>query len=57
MKVKNGVKENIAVETEKMNRKDKPLSPDLLLQMALPPPLTVWIAQWSAGRSATKGAL
>jgi hypothetical protein len=30
MKVKNGVKENIAVETEKMNKTDKPLSPDLL---------------------------
>jgi len=33
MKVRNGVKENIAVETEKMNKKDKPLSPDLLRKM------------------------
>ena len=33
MKVKNGVKENIAVETEKMNKTDKPLSPDLLRKM------------------------
>jgi hypothetical protein len=57
LKVKNGVRENIALETEKMNTTDKPLSPDLLLQMALPPPLTVWIAQWWAGRSATKRAL
>jgi hypothetical protein len=57
MKVKNGVKENIAVETEKMNKTDKLLSPDLLLQMTLLPPLTVWIAQEWAGRSATKGAL
>ena len=32
-KVKNGVKENIAVETEKMNKTDKPLSPDLLRKM------------------------
>ena len=30
MKGKNGVKENIAVGTEKMNKTDKPLSPDLL---------------------------
>ena len=28
-----------------------------LLQMTLLPPLTVWIAQWWAGRSATKGSL
>ena len=28
-----------------------------LLQMTTLPPLTVWIAQWWAGRSATKGAL
>ena len=33
MKVKNGIKENIAVETEKMNKPDKPLSPDLLRKM------------------------
>jgi xylulose-5-phosphate/fructose-6-phosphate phosphoketolase len=33
MKVKNGVKENIAGETEKMNKTDKPLSPDLLRKM------------------------
>ena len=33
MKVTNGVKENIAVETEKMNKTDKPLSPDLLRKM------------------------
>jgi len=26
----NGGKENIAVETEKLNKTDKPLSPDLL---------------------------
>ena len=30
MKVKNGNKENIAVETEKMNKTEKPLPPDLL---------------------------
>jgi len=29
MKAKNGVKENIAVETEKMNKTARPLSPDL----------------------------
>ena len=28
MKVKNGVKENIVVETEKMNKTDKLLSPN-----------------------------
>ena len=28
-----------------------------LLQMTLLPPLTVWIAQWRVGRSATKGLL
>ena len=28
-----------------------------LLQMTLLPPLTVWIAQWWVGRSATKGLL
>ena len=33
MKVKNGVKENIAVETEKMNKTDKPLSPGLLRKL------------------------
>ena len=33
MKVKNGVKENIAVETEKMKKIEKPLSPDLLHKM------------------------
>ena len=33
MKVKNGVKENTAVETGKMNKTDKPLSPDLLRKM------------------------
>ena len=33
MKVKNGVRENIAVETEKMNKTDKPLSSDLLRKM------------------------
>ena len=39
-----------------------PLMPGLgaglwpLLQMTLLPPLTFWIAQWWAGRSATKGA-
>jgi len=33
MKVKKDIKENIAVETEKMNRTDKPLSPDLLRKM------------------------
>jgi hypothetical protein len=31
--VKNGVKENSAVETEKKNKTDKPLSPDLLRKM------------------------
>jgi hypothetical protein len=30
MKVKNGLRKNIAVETEKSNKIDKPLSPDLL---------------------------
>jgi len=33
MKVKNKVKENIAVEKEKMNKTDKPLSPELLRKM------------------------
>jgi hypothetical protein len=33
MKVKNGVRKNIAVETEKSNKIDKPLSPDLLRKM------------------------
>ena len=33
MKVKNGVKKNIAVETEKRNKTDEPLSPDLLRKM------------------------
>ena len=33
MNAKNGVKENIAVETEKMNENEKPLSPDLLQKM------------------------
>ena len=33
MKAKNGVRKNIAVETEKMNKTDKPLSPDLLRKM------------------------
>jgi xylulose-5-phosphate/fructose-6-phosphate phosphoketolase len=33
MKAKNEVKENIAVKTEKMNKTDKPLSPDLLRKM------------------------
>ena len=33
MKVKNGIKERIAVETEKKNKTDKPLSPDLLRKM------------------------
>jgi len=33
MKVKNRVKENSAVETEKKNKTDKPLSPDLLRKM------------------------
>ena len=33
MKVKNGDKENSAVETEKMNKTGKPLSPDLLRKM------------------------
>jgi len=33
MNAQNEVKENIAVETEKMNKKDKPLSPDLLRKM------------------------
>jgi len=32
MKVKNGVKENNAVESEKMNRVGKLLSPDLKFQ-------------------------
>jgi hypothetical protein len=30
MKLKDGVKEGIAVETDKMSKVDKPLSPDLL---------------------------
>ena len=30
MKVKTGVEENVAVETEKMNKADEPLSPELL---------------------------
>jgi xylulose-5-phosphate/fructose-6-phosphate phosphoketolase len=33
MKAKNGVKEKIAVEAEKMTKTDKPLSPDLLRRM------------------------
>ena len=33
MKVKNGAKENIAVETEKMNKTDEPLTPELLGKM------------------------
>jgi hypothetical protein len=33
MKVKNGVKKNIAVETEKMDKTDKPLSADLQRKM------------------------
>ena len=33
MNVKHGVKEDIAVETEKMNKTDKPLPPDLLRKM------------------------
>ena len=33
MKVKNGDRKNIAVETEKPNKTDKPLSPDLLRKM------------------------
>lgn len=33
MKAKNGVKENIGVETEKMNQAGKPLSPDLMRKM------------------------
>ena len=33
MKVKNRVKENSAVETEKMKKTGKPLSPDLLRKM------------------------
>jgi hypothetical protein len=57
MKVKKGADENIVVKTEKMNKMAQPFSPDLLLQMPLLPPLTVWIAQWWAGCSATKGAL
>jgi hypothetical protein len=55
--VKNGVKESNAVELEKMNKMGKLLSPDLRFQMPRLPPLTVWIAQRWAGRSATKGAL
>jgi xylulose-5-phosphate/fructose-6-phosphate phosphoketolase len=33
MKGENGVQENTAVETGKMNRTEKPLSPDLLRKM------------------------
>ena len=33
MKVKNGVKENTTAATEKMQKRDKPLSPDLLQRM------------------------
>ena len=33
MKLRNGIKENSAMQTEKMNRTDKPLSPDLLRRM------------------------
>ena len=33
MKVKDGVEEGVAVETEKMNKADEPLSPDLLRRM------------------------
>ena len=33
MKLKNGVKDIIAVKTEKMNKMAKPLSPDLLRKM------------------------
>ena len=33
MKVKNGVKENVAVEKEKMNKTEKPLSPNMLRKM------------------------
>jgi hypothetical protein len=57
MEVKNGVKENIVVETEKLNKRGKLLSPDQLLQMTLPPPLTVWIARWWADHNATKAAV
>ena len=33
MRVKNGTKEHMAVETEEMNETDRPLSPDLLQKM------------------------
>src|SRR5208283_731468 len=33
MKVKNGIKKHITVEAEKMNKADRPLSPDLLRKM------------------------
>jgi hypothetical protein len=57
MEVKNGVKENIAVETEKLNKPGKFLSPDQLLQMTLRLPLTVWIARWWVDHNATKAAV
>jgi hypothetical protein len=57
MKMTNGAKANIAVETEKMNKADKLLSPDLLLQTTLLPSLTIWIVRWCAGHSAKKGTL
>ena len=56
-KVKNGAKENIALDTERMNKTDKLSSPDLLLQMTLLPPLTVWTVQWWAGRSVQRKGL
>ena len=56
-KVTKGVKENVAVESEKMNKTDKPLSPGLLLQMIPLPPLTFLVARWRADCSATKGSL
>ena len=33
MKLKNGAEENVAITKEKMNKTDKPLSPDLLRKM------------------------
>jgi len=33
MKMKNGIKKNVAVDTEKMTQADKPLSPDLVLKI------------------------
>jgi uncharacterized membrane protein len=37
-------------------RKECADRPEHLVQMTLLPPLTVWIVQWWAGRSATRGA-